>query len=253
MHKAASTALVRRMAAGLLSGPSITRAAGAMRPGQFRTVGNLGRGQFSLVDRVVGNVGGHTGEMARKLPTHALDSVEQSHGWLKPTTEKLNKMFGTAEAPRPFAPYVDVNAKGAFQHLGNEVVPPGVLQRLPTKITDMGRANRGPHGQVVDFSLQHGGHMVPRIEQARIDPGTTGITGRWLDVFGNARADGPHVGEFLQRQGGQANDRIRQFWAATPAIRETLMAKWQAGASQLRDTLKRLFSAADAKDWPQPK
>lgn len=78
LTKHASTALIRRMQQGLLSPHTIQRAAAAMPEGKFRFVKNLGRGQFSVADQVVGNFGqGAAGQAVRKMPTTHVSPVNE--------------------------------------------------------------------------------------------------------------------------------------------------------------------------------
>ena len=114
--KEASTALVRRIAQGLLSPKSIQRAAQAMPEGSFRFVKNLGRGQFSLADKVVGNVGGHAGEMVRKVATHADLAPNQEYGPLKKLIVGYNAAYSKRSGGNPIAPYVDVNPRLRFRY-----------------------------------------------------------------------------------------------------------------------------------------
>lgn len=175
MYKEGSTALVRRIAQGVLSPATIERAAGAMRPGSFRFIRNLGRGQFSLADEVVGNIGGFAGQMARKLPTRAGMTPVSEYGPLRSVANHINADFQRmvpGSAP-PIAPFVDVNNRGAFQRLATDKIPvisdymasrrrhmlaPNSVPypTLPSPLNnlqDLHSGNVGPGGQIIDFGV----------------------------------------------------------------------------------------------------
>jgi hypothetical protein len=181
MEKAAKVALVRRMAQGLLSPQAVQRAAGAMQPGKFRFVKNLGRGQYSLADEVVGNVNGYAGRMARKLPTRQGITPTDEYGPIKSVSDHVNKLYQKAvpgTAP-PIAPFIDVSGRGGFQQLATGHIPELAHYReavgrglrsemLPQlrapldQLDDLHQGNMGPGGQIIDF--QPRGHMLRELK-----------------------------------------------------------------------------------------
>lgn len=159
-YKAASTALVRAIRAGKLSPETIERAAQAMPAGIFRYIKHLGRGQYNVADQVVGNVGGRAGEMVRKLPTHKFENPQDSYATIKTFVDAINARAKPFTKNPLIAPYITVNERGAFQHLGNAEVPLNPLlgnkqTNIPANIiyrlADLHPGNFGPNGQIVDF------------------------------------------------------------------------------------------------------
>ena len=128
-EKGASTALVRRILKGTLSPKTITRAATAMPAGKFRFLNHLGEGQFNLADKVVGNVGGYSGVMARKLPNRYNPSYVEDGKSLKNIIDRFNsrmehRRFGGTPGQTPLiAPIIESNPKGVFQQLSTGNVP----------------------------------------------------------------------------------------------------------------------------------
>lgn len=129
MQKTASTAFVRRIRQGLLSPQSITRVAQTMPDNKFRTIGYLGEGQFTLADRVVGNVGGYAGEMVRKMSNRLAPNYVAEGEKLKQLTDQFNRRMqhrrygGTKDQTPLLAPIIESNPKGVFQHLSIGKVP----------------------------------------------------------------------------------------------------------------------------------
>src|ERR1700739_1003079 len=131
LGKEASTALVRMIQAGKLGPATIQRAAQAFAPGKFRFLQNLGRGQFSLADKVVGNLGGTAGEMVRKLPTRLGATPVEEYGPLQKLITALNEKFPVAPHPAlpttpvgpAIAPFTHVGPQGGFQQLATARVP----------------------------------------------------------------------------------------------------------------------------------
>lgn len=252
LAKHASTALVRRMSKGLLSPATVQRAAGAMAPGKFRTVNNLGRGQFSLADRVVGNVGGHAGEMVRKLPTRRVADASRDYADVKRISDHYNQQFSPSQqflrqhgatAGPPIAPYVAADSKGGFQQLAtaHAEMPP----LLRTQLTDVHPGNIGPNGQVLDYGLSQQAQLpagIPRprsisdqmgdklISRFGEDPHNAGE-----DLLANLAVSMPstHPTTLSRRQAAQAaipesNNAIRRYWALPPEARAAYLAKQDA-------------------------
>lgn len=244
--KAAATALIRMMRAGKLSAPSIYRAARAMDPGKFRFVRNLGRGQFNLADEVVGNVGGHAGQMVRKLPAHAYRSPQEGYKGLKQFVDNANRQLPTSTGAPAIAPYVAVNHRGAFQQLANQAVhspedlarrwrtwgfdgPPGPsAARVPTAgahrlMNDLHEGNIGPGGQIIDFTAPGVGWADSTASRVHTSP--------WKLVADNipggrdqlANLAAPTAAQRAMNR--QINNGIRRFYdKLTPAQREVALS-----------------------------
>jgi len=138
-EKEAKTALVKAILAGKLSPASIQRAAAAMPLGKFRTLNNMGHGQFSDVSRVIGNIrkdtgGNYAGLMARKVgirndSNYAADmSREMFYG--RNLNKKLQRLGFDSKNPA-IAEYLAVN----HSRLG----VPQVFQRLSDYATNLVR------------------------------------------------------------------------------------------------------------------
>lgn len=247
MAKAASTALVRRIVKGLLSPSTVQRAAQAMPEGSFRFVKNLGRGQFSLADKVVGNVGGHAGEMVRKLGTHADMFPQQEYGPLKQLIDGYNTAHKAQAGGNPIAPYVAVNSRGAFQQLANEAVTPP--KALTDKLSDLHPANIGPNGQIIDFGSngsdsQFGMSRAMNYFRPRIDPATQVNAGRYFgrDMLGNLGEHAPEIQAAGQATSNEVNNNIRKFWAqptdtAKKTVYDQIAQTADARGQQLIDKL----------------
>lgn len=204
LQKVASTALVRRILAGQLSPATIQRAAEAMPEGTFRYVKNLGRGQFNIADQIVGNVGGHAGELVRKLPTHKYVKPEQSYANLREVVDEVNRRIPTPTGNPLIAPYVAVSNKGAFQRLANlDVALPSrrakadrqaIIRHAGRYIGDLHEDNIGKGGQIIDFHAHDVGFVpstIKRVDGGRgfLDVGNSGIFGLGrFDQRGNSPA-----------------------------------------------------------------
>ena len=156
--KQASTALVRRMAKGMVSPASVSRAAKAMPEGKFRTIGDIGTGAFTTADRVVGNVGGHAGEMVRKMlyrdsPNYVAEGkAMQSFIAKLNDTHRKRVMFNTGKSTEPIvAPILDSNSKGVFQRLADGKPHPDQFKILSRRAEDLGH-NAGRSGQYFDVA-----------------------------------------------------------------------------------------------------
>lgn len=254
MQKESSTALVRRIASGLLSPKAISTAASAMAPGKFRTVGHLGRGQFSVADKVVGNFGGgNAGLAVRKMPTTQV-TPQAEYGPLAAVTTHLNQQYKPSllqrayarstfrKAAPPLAPYYDVNAKGGFQALADGFVP-WKQRGLKKTLGDLHSDNIGPRGQIFDFAVassKKNPNMAtmpsaasppkllemfrrPRLDAAPITPAPTmGRDGKIqfhepVDLFGNAthHFDAQQMAK-VRPLINQSNNNIRKYWSSGP-------------------------------------
>jgi hypothetical protein len=250
--KAANTALVRMMRAGKLSAPSIARAAGAMEPGKFRYVSNLGRGQFNMADKVVGNVGGFAGQMARKLPSHAYVDPSDAYKGLKPFVDQTNKAIPTPTGAPLIAPYTAVNNRGAFQQLANQTInTPAVVQghvdeyrnmlgnpaglatgnlrnvfqnKLPQeafdRMGDLHDGNLGPGGQIIDFTAPGIGWAGDTAQRISNTPTAlhSHIPGGH-DLLANLKEPTP----VQMRQNQQVNNAIRAFYGMPEAQRAEMI------------------------------
>lgn len=230
--KQASTALVRRIAKGLLSPQTVQRAAQAMPQGSFRFVKNLGRGQFSLADQVVGNIGGTAGQMVRKLPTHSNITPASEYGPLKKIISHYNDRYRDASGGNPIAPFLGVNNKGAFQALAHEAVTPP--KALTDRLSDLHPGNFGPNGQILDFGLSNSSSFKPILgdllsfERQRIDPSVLAsaadIKNRGgFDFIANLATATPEVQSLMRPLNQRVDNNIRRFWA-TPAHQQQAYA-----------------------------
>lgn len=248
--KCASTALIRAIRQGLLSPASITRAARAMPPGKFRFVSNAGRGQFSLADKVVGNMGGRAGEMIRKIPTRQVGSAGAEHSGVKKLVDELNTRFapgalhqavsrvmGKGNVADPIAPYLHVGDKGAFQAMASGRVP-HLPKQLTDGLTDLHSGNIGPAGQIFDFGLKAnnalgvGSSVSPlktQFGQQFIDP-LSGMGNRasGMDIFANIGANSqPATRAALEAAVPQSNNLIRRYWGVAPQARPGVVSQAQ--------------------------
>lgn len=243
-EKQASTALIRAMRRGKLSPETIRRAASGMQPGKFRFVKPLGRGQFSMADHVVGNIGGVGDEMVRKLPTRVSTPQEQYGGYAK-VTDYLNNRFAKGQTPI-IAPYREVGPKGAFQAMATgKVTQPDEIQEM---LSDLHGGNIGPGGQIFDF-------MVPNVSdpdfrkfliQNRIDdppwrrllrPGPDQWPHSSNDYLGNLNSRAPN--RWLNHR-NQSNDQLRRFWSKPDAVNE--VAVMTASNTAARPSVPRIHS-----------
>jgi hypothetical protein len=221
LEKAASTALVRQIRKGLLSPEAIQGAASLLPAGKFRFVKQLGRGQFSLADQVVGNMGNQPGLLARKLPTRLTgQSIGNQYKPLQQTTDRINAMFRPQTGGvNPVAPYRTVGRKGAFQTMADDAVD--LPAKLKGYLDDLTPGNVGPRGQVIDYvrdydapkwvregdlSFKH-----PLIDAISARPGLPGSRfGSGWDRFGNIHPENlPKYQKFFNR----SNNNIRRFWS----------------------------------------
>lgn len=267
MDKTASTALVRRIAQGALSPAAINRAASAMQPGKFRYLKTLGRGQFSLADEVVGNVGGQAGRMVRKVPTQALSSPAEEYAPLKDLSDFWNHKYtnsplrrltravtGAPKPDPPIAPFNAVTDKGGFQQLATGNVPklPWGLKR---KLGDQHAGNVGPKGQVIDFSVEGNTprgirsptSILDAFQRPRIDTATTIPTdhGGAYDLLGNipsGSAASQTVAPYLQR----SNNLVRKFWSMPPAQRQQFHEQLSRGTPQRKAEFMRQYTSVPA-------
>jgi hypothetical protein len=236
--------LVRQIAKGALSPQSIQRAAAAMPAGKFRFVNNLGRGQFNIADRVVGNVGGHAGEMVRKLPTRQVGDVAEEYAPFRSLIDNYNQQYQPGAFQRawgfvrgrqpavPIAPYVAANARGGFQQLATgHASPPRALTK---QLDDLHSGNIGPHGQIIDFTPRFDTRKMgltptpftplgQQFQRKLIDPvGHIGMKPQF-DIFGNMKLDAPrNVRQVLTPELPRSNDLVRKYWALPAAQR----AQW---------------------------
>lgn len=267
LFKLASTALTRRIAQGVLSPKAINQAASAMPQGSFRFLGNLGRGQFSLADKVVGNMGpGAVGQMVRKVPTRAVSGgIEGQFGPLASHITDLNKQFSRFYQANPIAPYAHVGPRGAFQQLAD-----GRVWRLPQglrkSITDLHQGNIGPRGQVFDFASK--AHAPLPWGTPVIDPASgfsiTTDKGRRLidDLMANrqvVRAVGdshlrqtPTGQAVLSNMAGQqrfSDNLIRRYWGSNAKERSRILfpeGRDAVGSRIRRDQLEGLAVLMDS-------
>jgi hypothetical protein len=228
--KLASTALVRNIAKGALSPATIQRAAKAMPEGSFRFVKNLGRGNFTLADQVVGRVGEHAGLMARKLPTQALDSIPKEFGPLAKQVNQLNARHGRFYQAPPIAPYAGVTPQGAFQQMAEGRVwhmPRG----LKKQVTDLHEGNVGPRGQVIDFGTESGAaNIASKLMRPRIDAGAV-MPSSNNDLFGNLDVMMPKaVRDQVQPAVERSNNLVRRYWATPSTERQQYLDGLTAGA-----------------------
>lgn len=234
--KVSSTAFVRAIRRGGLSPAAIQRGASAMAPGKFRFVSNLGRGEFSLADKVVGNVGGAPGLAVRKMPTRQISPVEQYAPHAR-ATSYLNDRFSPGGTP-PIAPIRAVTPQGAFQALGTGQVE--LPLKLPPLLRDLHRGNIGPGGQIIDFQLPSRLDMEPALRQHMwknpfaageprmapvIDPRAR--TNTWRDYFANLNLNNPQ--DRLDAAGRAMSDnRVRRYWSLPEGRRQTYQSGLEA-------------------------
>lgn len=235
--KTASTAFSRRVQAGELSPESVQRASSAMPEGQFRFVKHLGQGQFSLADQVVGNVGGHAGEMARKMPIRYTPSYLQEGQATKQFADTVNENYakrrqfnGLPATDPPIAPYVASTEKGLFQRLATGTVPN--IQKdpyVPERVVDLHPENMGKGGQILDASPRSIPHMF------RIEKGVKRI-GEALD---RVKAGMPTIGDTMHRPiiGGAVN-------SISPKDNSRVLARRLD--SRGRDSVRRVLSGDPA-------
>lgn len=274
LTKHASTALVRRMAQGLLSPKTIQRAAGAMPEGKFRFVKNLGRGQFSVADQVVGNFGnGAAGQAVRKMPTTHVSPVAE-YGPTARLTEQLNQHFqpsilqravarvqGKQAAP-PLAPYMAVNPRGGFQAMADGYVP-WLPKKLKKTIGDLHEGNIGRGGQVFDYSLEHVspsmGTLDPTMSPVPLTqmfrrPRLDGVPlGAGQDLLGNTAHQPAGVRDALAPMVAQSNNYIRRYWSLPPDQRAAFLTDLrQRTQGRGNEALRRFMHARDnAATTPQ--
>ncbi len=215
LEKTAAPAWVRQIQRGLLSPQAVHRVASSLPAGKFRFLSNLGRGQFNVADKVVGNVGGHAGEMVRKLPSHAYTDASLAYTGLKPFVDRVNRLVPTRTGKPLVAPYLETGSKGAFQRLGNEDV--GELPMSARHyLSDLHDGNLGPRGQVLDFAVQgHGLGWAPkaarRVSDLSIDPTIMKIPG------GADLATMQPANNMLNRR---INNAVRNFYHAPADVRQ---------------------------------
>ena len=273
-----STALVRNVLKGGVSPANVQRAAGAMQPGQFRYLNNLGRGQTAIADRVVGNLGNEAGEFVRKLPTRHVPSVASQYQGTADEVTRLNKAFGyqpewRANPKSPvhgsaelFSSYPHVSDRGAFQRMatGQVKYPQGkavMMEQLSNAgVGDLHAGNVGPGGQIFDYATVnspvgassdiHSMLRRPLIEKSTARYGVFGGADGVMDVAANGESVGTGVQQIVQRQ----NNAIRKHWAMPAASRPyeaTLHASQPAQVSQPRPPgqLSQSQSVAPARGW----
>ncbi len=178
------------------------------------------------------------------MPTTAVSPLAE-YGATAKLTDHLNQRFapsfmqrayarvqGKTAAP-PLAPYVAVNDRGGFQQLADGYVPwqpRGIKQRLG----DLHSANKGPQGQILDFSVERGTPSMtqvgspttienaftrPRIDAAPLWDGR--------DILGNIHAHAPEVQQRLRPMVEQSNNNIRKYWNTPQEQRGSLLAELQ--------------------------
>lgn len=252
-RKTASTALVRAISRGL-SEPAINRAAAAMPAGKFRFVAPLGRGQFSLADKVVGNVGGIQGLLARKMPTRAVPTPAVEYRPMQRITNQLNQQYAVPGQPPPIAPFVQVSPKGGFQQLATaQVTPPAELKR---RLSDLHSGNVGPGGQIIDYGVEYGGDYL----KGNKPPTVGSLLGYPIlrpdkqvavreDILGNIGQRGVPFKNISQQALGQSNNFIRKYWSTPGAAQTMLSPAQQAEAFRAHQWAMR-FGSNRAKPRP---
>src|SRR5271165_6690016 len=130
--KTAALRYVDMIRRGLLSPESMSRIASTFKPGSFRTIQHLGSGVASIADRVIGNVGGRTGQMVRKIPLFPLDPKNFKHALFGDSNEFVrhpgkqlepfyhplvwaSEDIGRRIPPEAHAPYFAATPRGVFQ------------------------------------------------------------------------------------------------------------------------------------------
>lgn len=215
LEKTAAPAWVRQIQQGALSPQSIQRVASSLPAGKFRFLENLGRGQFNVADKVVGNVGGHAGTMVRKLPAHAYTNPGLAYDGLKPFVDRVNRLIPTQTGKPLIAPYLETGSQGAFQRLGTEDIG-----RMPMAakhyLSDLHSGNIGPGGQIIDFAAKDQGlgwapKAARRVSRLGTDPARTQIPGG-VDAATTIAQDNP----LNQR----INNAIRHFYHAPADVRQ---------------------------------
>lgn len=272
LEKLASTALVRQILRGALKPETIRRAASEMPVGKFRTVKNLGRGQFSLTDLVVGNVadrkgGTYAGLMARKLPVRR-SSPHREYGQQANLIDRLNRrhpILNLLQAP-PLARYVHVGPKGAFQELANRRVwyrP----RRLTNLLNDLHPGNLGPKGQILDFGIRT--DVAPRLRERitpirdhfrerLIDRASLQGTSPNYDIWGNWDVD--QIPKQFRRHRQFSDNLVRRYHALPPSeqgqmleeLSKDLSRRWQEMAPVRKyriNQLRRQAQSAPTASW----
>lgn len=164
--KEAAPRYVKEMQKGKLSRDAVKRIAQSLPEGTFRTVKNLGRGQFNIADEIIGNIGGTADKMVRKLPAHAYVSPELAYAGLKDFVDEQNAKHPTETGAPAIAPFKEVGRRGAIQEFGDKPIWHDPAQHSRTDwdgsryvlhhpelwrdVIDMHRLNLGPGGQVID-------------------------------------------------------------------------------------------------------
>src|SRR5271165_694869 len=130
--KTAALRYVDMIRRGLLSPESMSRIASTFKPGSFRTIQHLGSGVNSVADRVIGNVGGRTGQMVRKIPLFPLvpenfhrDLFGDPTEFIRHPGKQLEPYFhplvdasediARHVPPEAHAPYFAATPRGVFQ------------------------------------------------------------------------------------------------------------------------------------------
>lgn len=261
MQKKGSTALTRRIAAGVLSPKTIQRAASTMAPGKFRFVGNLGRGQFSVADKVVGNFGNHAGLAVRKLPTTQVSPV-QEYGPVAALTGAINERYAPSilqraaarmrgrQAAPPLAPYVAVNERGGFQQVADGYVP-WHNARLKRSLGDLHKDNMGPGGQILDFGVSPQLGTLPHTPGMTTPPSlhemykrpriASAPTPNGQDMLGNIQAHAPELQQALRPMVNQTNEQVRRYWSLPAEQRSTYLTELQRRQPELSVDAMRAF------------
>lgn len=201
--KVASTALVKAIRLGKLSPESIARAASTMPEGKFRYLSHLGTGQFTAADKVLGSVGGFSGEMVRKMPIRYSPDYVAEGVAIKQFIDKLNtnaakrlahsnpSSYYYQTGASPIAPILGVASHGVFQRVANAVPmkSKGIIRYLNRRVEDLHPGNYGPKGQVFDAAPNFSG-LAPGV------PTNLELTTRELPSFipwtGDARIKKPN-------------------------------------------------------------
>lgn len=267
--KDAAPRWVKMLRGGQLSPGAVGKIAPTMPLGSFRTVGNLGRGQMNVADKVVGHMPVNTGSlpqpayagtMVRKLPTQALPSIQQEFQPVVAATNQLNQQYGgqgllsrvlrrPPQAP-PITPYVNIGERGAFQQLAGARTAP-VPKQLMTDVRDLhpGNTVRDPRNNITEiFDFAGAGSskspmssLSSQMARDPIDPATIPSIGIH-NPLGNVNVSGyanPHTRDELRSLLSGQNDLVRRYWAMAPDARQTLRDNLVATAPARRQAIAR--------------
>lgn len=244
-EKQAAPKWVKLLRQGKLSPAATNRIAReSLEPGKYRQVRELGRGQFSLADDVVANVGDTPGRMVLKQPTRAPQPghppMQTQYKKVQEATEALNRQFQLPGQPPPIAPVHQVTPRGMYQAKADaKVEVPEELEKLLADIR--GSHNRGPGGQIYDFDFEKTKKtpLKPQgwrhtSELFKLTPIDQPVPGKSRDVYGNlaeelGKKPTPAQLKALKR----SDDLVRKYNAAkTDQERAKIFAQIVATAPQ---------------------